>query len=54
MSMLKMGVNVYETDSSQLKNDALIGAALGKTIGRSHSKLIVIDRRVTFDYQQNA
>jgi putative cardiolipin synthase len=46
--MLKMGVNVYETDSSQLKNDVLIGAALGNTTGRSHSKLIVIDRRVTF------
>jgi putative cardiolipin synthase len=48
LPMLKMGVNVYETDSSQLKNDALIGAALGQSIGRSHSKLIVIDRRITF------
>jgi putative cardiolipin synthase len=46
--MLQMGVNVYETDSSQLKNDPLIGAALRGSIGRSHSKLIVIDRRVTF------
>ncbi|GGC75794.1 phospholipase D family protein [Undibacterium terreum] len=46
--MLKMGVNLYETDSSQLKNDPLIGTALGNTVGRSHSKLIVIDRHVTF------
>lgn len=46
--MLQMGVNVYETDSSQLKNDDIIGGALGASIGRSHSKLIIIDRRVTF------
>ena len=46
--MLKLGVNVYETDSSQLKHDSLIGAALGSSTGRSHAKLIVIDRRVTF------
>ncbi|MES2105981.1 MAG: phospholipase D family protein [Pseudomonadota bacterium] len=46
--MLKMGVDLYEIDSSQLKNDPLIGSALGTTVGRSHSKLIVIDRRITF------
>jgi putative cardiolipin synthase len=48
LPMLKLGVNVYETDSRQLKNDPLIGAALHDTIGRSHSKLIVIDRHITF------
>ncbi|MES2070611.1 MAG: phospholipase D family protein [Pseudomonadota bacterium] len=46
--MLKMGVNLYETDSRQLKNDPLIGSALGASTGRSHSKLIVIDRKTTF------
>ena len=46
--MLKMGANLYETDSSQLKNDKLIGDALQNSIGRSHSKLIVIDRHTTF------
>jgi putative cardiolipin synthase len=46
--MLELGVEVYETDTSQLRNDPLIGAALHGSIGRSHSKLIVIDERVTF------
>ncbi|HZT54642.1 MAG TPA: phospholipase D family protein [Burkholderiaceae bacterium] len=46
--MLKLGAQLYETDSSQLKNDKLIGGALQNTVGRSHSKLIVIDRRTTF------
>ena len=46
--MLKLGANLYETDSSQLKNDKLIGGALQNSIGRSHSKLIVIDKRITF------
>ena len=48
VAMLKLGVNLYETDTAQLRNDALIGQALGTTIGRSHSKLIIIDRRTTF------
>jgi putative cardiolipin synthase len=48
VDMLKLGANLYETDSSQLKNDSLIGAALHASIGRSHSKLIVIDRKTTF------
>jgi putative cardiolipin synthase len=46
--MLRLGVNLYETDTAQLRKDALIGQALGSGIGRSHSKLIVIDRRTTF------
>jgi cardiolipin synthase C len=46
--MLELGVNLYETDTAQLRNDALIGQALGSAIGRSHSKLIIIDRRTTF------
>jgi putative cardiolipin synthase len=48
VGMLKLGVNLYETDTAQLRNDALIGQALGSTVGRSHSKLIIIDRRTTF------
>jgi len=46
--MLRLGVNLFETDSAQLRNDALVSQALGATVGRSHSKLIVIDRRTTF------
>jgi putative cardiolipin synthase len=46
--MLELGVEVYETDTSQLRNDPLIGAALHGSVGRSHSKLIVIDRHTTF------
>jgi putative cardiolipin synthase len=48
LAMLKLGAELYETDSSQLKHDKLIGAALGGSVGRSHSKLIVIDRSTTF------
>jgi putative cardiolipin synthase len=47
VAMLKEGANLYETDS-RLKNDPLIGASLRTSIGRSHSKLIVFDRQVTF------
>lgn len=46
--MLKMGVELYETDSSQLKHDKLFSAALRASVGRSHSKLIVIDHHLTF------
>ena len=46
--MLKDGVDLYEVDTTQLRNDPLIGAQLRGSIGRSHSKLIVIDKRVTF------
>lgn len=48
VAMLKMGVDLYEIDSRQLRNDSLISAALHTSIGRSHSKLIVIDRQTTF------
>ncbi|MEJ8853167.1 phospholipase D family protein [Variovorax robiniae] len=48
VDMLKMGVDLFEVDSSQLKNDSLISAALHASIGRSHSKLIVFDRETTF------
>ena len=48
VQMLKMGVALYEVDSRQLHNDSFFAAALHSSIGRSHSKLIVIDRRVTF------
>ncbi|MEJ8850951.1 phospholipase D family protein [Variovorax rhizosphaerae] len=48
VDMLKMGVDLFEVDSSQLKNDSLISAALHASIGRSHSKLIVVDRQTTF------
>jgi cardiolipin synthase C len=46
--MLKMGATLYELNPSELKNDALIGSALRSTIGRSHSKLIIIDHHITF------
>ncbi len=46
--LLKMGVELYETDSSQLKHDKLFSTALRASVGRSHSKLIVIDRHLTF------
>jgi putative cardiolipin synthase len=46
--MLKAGVDLYEVDTTQLHNDPLISAALRGSIGRSHSKLVVIDRRVVF------
>jgi putative cardiolipin synthase len=48
VEMLRLGAELYEIDSSQLKNDSLIASALHASIGRSHSKLIVIDRRTTF------
>ncbi|HEX8955735.1 MAG TPA: phospholipase D family protein [Burkholderiaceae bacterium] len=46
--LLKMGVELYETDSNQLKHNKLFSAALRASVGRSHSKLIVIDRHLTF------
>jgi putative cardiolipin synthase len=46
--MLKMGATLYELNPSELKNDALIGSALRSTIGRSHSKLVIIDHHITF------
>ncbi|MDB5826209.1 MAG: hypothetical protein JWQ73_429 [Variovorax sp.] len=48
VQMLKMGVELFEIDSTQLRNDSLISAALNSSIGRSHSKLIVFDRQTTF------
>jgi len=47
-AMLKMGVNLYELNPTELKNDALIGQALHSTTGRSHSKLVIIDHHLTF------
>jgi putative cardiolipin synthase len=46
--MLKLGVNLYEIDSSQLKNDTLFGGILRQSIGRSHSKIVLIDDHITF------
>lgn len=46
--LLKMGVELYETDSNQLKHNKLFSTALRASVGRSHSKLIVIDRHLTF------
>ncbi len=48
VAMLKMGIELYEIDPEKLKRDPLIGAALRASIGRSHSKLVVIDRHLTF------
>ena len=46
--LLKMGVDIYEIGSRILKVDEGYGKQLGRSTGRSHAKLIVIDRRVTF------
>ena len=46
--LLQMGVELYETDSEQLKHNKLFRTALRASVGRSHSKLIVIDRHLTF------
>ncbi len=46
--MLQLGANLYETDTAVLRHDKLIGGALRASLGRSHSKLIVIDRHITF------
>jgi putative cardiolipin synthase len=46
--MLKMGVSIDECESSLLKKDALIGPELGDSVGRSHAKLVVIDRHLSF------
>ncbi len=46
--MLKIGVDIYEVSSKQLKTNPRVGPSLGTTIGRSHAKLIVFDRRRTF------
>jgi putative cardiolipin synthase len=48
VAMLKMGADLYEIDSRQLRNDSMIGAALHASIGRSHPKLIVTGRQTTF------
>ena len=48
VDMLKMGVELYEIDSSQLHHDSLISSALQSSIGRSHSKLVVLDKKTTF------
>lgn len=48
VEMLKMGIDIFEIDSSQLHQDSLIGGALQKSMGRSHSKLLVLDRETTF------
>jgi putative cardiolipin synthase len=48
VAMLKMGVHIYEIDPDQMAKDPLIGAALRASIGRSHSKLVIIDHHTTF------
>ena len=46
--LLEMGVDVYEVSSKVLKSDRHFGPELGASIGRSHAKIAVIDRRTTF------
>jgi putative cardiolipin synthase len=46
-SMLKMGVEVYEISSKPPELAQHYGAKIG-SIGRSHAKIAVMDRRVTF------
>lgn len=45
--MLKMGVDIYEINSKPQALAKRFGARIG-TIGRSHAKIAVMDRRITF------
>ena len=46
--MLKMGVEVYEISSRLPELATHYGARIGGSIGRSHAKVAVADRRITF------
>ena len=45
--MLKMGVDIYEISSRPPELAKHYGAKIG-SIGRSHAKIAVVDRRITF------
>lgn len=46
--MLELGIQLYETASGELHRDPLIGRALRASVGRSHTKIIVVDHEKTF------
>jgi putative cardiolipin synthase len=46
--MLKMGIDIYEVSSKQLRSNTDVGKVIGASIGRSHAKIVVIDGRTTF------
>jgi len=47
-TLLKMGVSISEISASALGRDEAIGPQLGKSKGRMHAKLLVIDSEETF------
>jgi putative cardiolipin synthase len=46
--MLKMGVDLYEVSSRQLRANSDVGKVIGASIGRSHAKIVVLDGKTTF------
>ena len=46
--MLKMGIDLYEVSSKQLRSNADVGKVIGASIGRSHAKIVVMDGKTTF------
>jgi len=45
--ILRLGAEIYEVDTTQLRR-ALVGEALHGTVGRAHTKLVVVDGHTTF------
>jgi putative cardiolipin synthase len=46
--MLKLGIRIDEVSSQELSRNGRAAMALRGSIGRSHAKLLVLDRRVSF------
>jgi cardiolipin synthase C len=46
VELLKLGVKLWEVSSGRLKQDNLVGVALGSSSGRLHAKMGFIDRRI--------
>lgn len=46
--LLKMGIEIWEISPHKLGEDKTIGPELGRSKGRMHAKLLVIDHRTTF------
>ena len=53
LELLRMGVKIYEVDSGQLKMERSFREALRSSIGRSHTKLAVMDERRVFAGSMN-
>ena len=47
VEMLKMGIDLYELSSSRVKENKRM-FLFGKSLGRLHAKLVVIDRKISF------